>query len=65
MDLFWGKVAWIVTMLLAFAAIWYFKVFENDGEPMFDRFLMIHRHPTTQLPQPAPSEPLSASPSLS
>jgi hypothetical protein len=25
MDLFWGKIAWVVAVVAAIAAIWYFK----------------------------------------
>jgi hypothetical protein len=25
MDLFWGKIAWVVVVVAAIAAIWYFK----------------------------------------
>jgi len=25
MDLFWGKIAWVVVVVGAIAAIWYFK----------------------------------------
>jgi len=30
MDLFWGKIAWLVVVAAALAVIWYFK---SSGKP--------------------------------
>ena len=33
MDLFWGKIAWVVVVVAAIAAIWYFKGKRKEPPP--------------------------------